>query len=308
MTRFVYDQFAKQYLQELLSPLGSAITSRDIAAEVREIDVLFVPQNQPNRNDESIIKTLGLLGKIATNSAIIEPFRNPVTTDDICSCIGKLFDFQAECNRLANREDKTLIPNRTHLWILSPTLSQPILDSFGVKLELESFGEGVYFLAPAIRTAIVAIHQLPRTPETLWLRLLGKGNVQKNAIAELKSLPAATSFKDNVLELLSNVFAILNARQDLDSEDRELIMQLSPLYLERIQDATNQGMERGIERGIEREISFVIRLLNCRFGQITPDVEQQVRSLTVDRIEDLGEALLDFQTEADLTNWILRLL
>jgi hypothetical protein len=104
------------------------------------------------------------------------------------------------------------------------------------------------------------------------------------------------------------VFAILNARQDLDSEDRELIMQLSPLYLERIQDATNQGMERGIERGIEREISFVIRLLNCRFGQITPDVEQQVRSLTVDRIEDLGEALLDFQTEADLTNWILRLL
>ena len=104
------------------------------------------------------------------------------------------------------------------------------------------------------------------------------------------------------------MFAILNARQDLDSEDRELIMQLSPLYLERIQDATNQGMERGIERGIEREISFVIRLLNCRFGQITPDVEQQVRSLTVDRIEDLGEALLDFQTEADLTNWILRLL
>jgi len=225
MTRFVYDQFAKQYLQELLSPLGLVKTSRDIAAEVREIDVLFVPKN----HNESAIKTLGLLGKIAANSAIIEPFRNPVNTDDICSCIGKLFDFHAECNRLANREDKPLLPaDRTRLWILSPTLSKPILDSFGANLELESFGEGVYCLPPAFRTAIVVIHQLRRTPETLWLRLLGKGSVQKGAIAELKSLPDTMLFKDSILELLSSLFAILDARQDLDSEDRELIMELSP--------------------------------------------------------------------------------
>ena len=305
MTRFVYDQFAKQYLQELLSPLGLVKKSRDITAEVREIDVLFVPQNQ----NETVIKALGLLGKIAANSAIIEPFRNSVTTDEICSCIGKLFDFNAECNRVANREDKLLVPgDRPRLWILSPTLSKSILDSFGATLERESFGEGVYVLPPAFRTAIVVIHQLPKTTETLWLRMLGKGNVQKNAIAELTSLPNQTPFKDSVLELLSNLFAILEARQDLDLEDRELIMQLSPLYLERIQDATQQGIERGIERGIEqgieREVSFVIRLLNHRFGPLAPDIEERVRSLPVNRLEDLGEALLDFQSEADLTSWI----
>lgn len=48
----------------------------------------------------------------------------------------------------------------------------------------------------------------------------------------------------------------------------------------------------------------MLRLLNRRFGQITPDIEQRVRSLPVARIEDLGEALLDFQNAADLTNWI----
>jgi hypothetical protein len=37
---------------------------------------------------------------------------------------------------------------------------------------------GVHFLPDALRTAIVAIHQLPQTPETLWLRLLGRGSVQ----------------------------------------------------------------------------------------------------------------------------------
>lgn len=33
-------------------------------------------------------------------------------------------------------------------------------------------------------------------------------------------------------------------------------------------------------------------------------IEQRVRSLPVARIEDLAEALLDFQNAADLTNWI----
>ncbi|MDD1422627.1 DUF4351 domain-containing protein [Dolichospermum sp. ST_sed1] len=82
-------------------------------------------------------------------------------------------------------------------------------------------------------------------------------------------------------------------------------MQLSPLYLERIQDATKQGIQQGIQQGIEREaVSFVMRLLNRRFGLIAPDIEKQIRSLSVERIEDLGEALLDFQSEADLTTWI----
>ncbi|MFB2879047.1 DUF4351 domain-containing protein [Floridanema aerugineum] len=302
MTRFVYDQFAKQYLEELLTPLGSVKMSRDVTAEVREIDVLFVPQNQ----NENIIKTLGLLGKIAATTAIIEPFRNPVSSDNICSCIGKLFDFNAESNRVSNREEKQLVSgDRPRLWILTPTLSKPILDSFGANLELENFGEGVYFLPPAFRTTIVVIHQLPNTPETLWLRLLGKGNVQKSAIAQFNSLPNTTPFKDSVLELLSNLFAILEARQDLDSEDRELIMQLSPLYLERIQDANQQGIEQGIEQGIQREaVSFVLRLLNRRFGSIAPNIEEKIRRLSVNQLEDLGEAILDFQRETDLNSWL----
>ncbi len=30
----------------------------------------------------------------------------------------------------------------------------------------------IYFLPPALTTAIIVLHQLPETPETLWLRLL----------------------------------------------------------------------------------------------------------------------------------------
>ena len=42
MTRFIHDQFAKQYLTELLTPYGEVETSKDITAEVRQIDLLFM--------------------------------------------------------------------------------------------------------------------------------------------------------------------------------------------------------------------------------------------------------------------------
>ena len=45
MTRFIHDQFAKQYLTELLTPYGQVETSKDITAEVRQIDVLFIPSS-----------------------------------------------------------------------------------------------------------------------------------------------------------------------------------------------------------------------------------------------------------------------
>ncbi|WP_287724496.1 DUF4351 domain-containing protein, partial [Microcystis sp. M018S1] len=49
---------------------------------------------------------------------------------------------------------------------------------------------------------------------------------------------------------------------------------------------------------------LVLRLLNRRLGQVTTSVEKQVRQLSVEQLEDLGEALLDFENEADLLHWL----
>ena len=68
MTKFPYDRFAKDYLQEL-SPLGSVETSKDVAGEVREIDIYFAPSASPQIDK----KTLGLLGRFADTKALIEP-------------------------------------------------------------------------------------------------------------------------------------------------------------------------------------------------------------------------------------------
>ena len=50
MTRFIYDQFSKDYLDELLFPYGEVNASRSIASEIQEIDLCFSPsiKNLPN--------------------------------------------------------------------------------------------------------------------------------------------------------------------------------------------------------------------------------------------------------------------
>ncbi len=75
MTRFPHDQFAKDYLKELLAPLGEVETSRDVAGEVRSIDVWFTPAPQSPGDAQG----LGLLRRFAASPSIFEPFRNAVT-------------------------------------------------------------------------------------------------------------------------------------------------------------------------------------------------------------------------------------
>jgi hypothetical protein len=68
MTRTSFDTFSKQLLEEFLSPFGSVELNREIAGESRFIDVWFSPSTTPDPD-------LGLLGRIATTSCLIEPYR-----------------------------------------------------------------------------------------------------------------------------------------------------------------------------------------------------------------------------------------
>jgi hypothetical protein len=54
MTRFIHDEFAKDYLEELLSPLGKVKTSRKVSGEIKEVDVWFVPARRGNTQNVSM--------------------------------------------------------------------------------------------------------------------------------------------------------------------------------------------------------------------------------------------------------------
>ena len=151
----------------------------------------------------------------------------------------KLLEVHTDYIRRANRE-KTKITedNYPKLWILTPTASSKILENIGAKTDGNNWGEGVYLLAPFLRTGLIVIHQLPETLDTLWLRMLGRGSVQQKAIDTLAALPQGNQFRENALLLLSSLRSNLEVSSELEQEDRELIMRLSPLLLDKLEAAT----------------------------------------------------------------------
>jgi hypothetical protein len=277
MTKFPYDDFAKSFLETLLSPFGKVEPSYKIAAEVREVDVYFTPSSKNlNRTD------LGLLGKCATEPVVIEPFRNSVSVPQIRACMSKLYDLHADIYRAAKR-DKQPEPKDEALptlWILTPTLSDNILVSLGATLDAGR-GEGIYLLPSAQKTGIVVIHRLPKTPETLWFRLLGKEGVQRRAIEEVAQLPQGHPYRQNTLELLGNLKVTLETRTNIQPEDRDLLMQLSPLYLEQIQAAKQEGKQ-------EDRQEIALRMLR---ENIPIETIARITELSLDRLQQLRSNL-----------------
>ncbi len=63
------------------------------------------------------------------------------------------------------------------------------------------------------------------------------------------------------------------------------------------QDVFAEGRQLG-------EAALILRQLRRRLGPLTPAQETRIQALPVTDLETLGEALLDFQTVANLTAWL----
>jgi hypothetical protein len=73
------------------------------------------------------------------------------------------------------------------------------------------------------------------------------------------------------------------------------------------------GYERGkaegkaegqIEGKQEGEQQLILRLLQRRVGELSSQLQECIQSLSLNQLENLGEALLYFTTIEDLLNWL----
>lgn len=93
-------------------------------------------------------------------------------------------------------------------------------------------------------------------------------------------------------------------------EEIEAMFNLSDLkqtkvYQEALAEGEDLGEQRGILQGRQQEgVNLVLRLLNSRLGKIPSSLIEQIRRLSIEQLENLGEALLDFGSEGDLIQWL----
>jgi len=116
--------------------------------------------------------------------------------------------------------------------------------------------------------------------------------------------------REQVVQLFQFIDWCINLPEKL-----ELVFQEELSKIEEVEKMTyvtsieRMGIEKGKQEGRaegkqEGTVTLVLRQLKRRVGEIGGEVEQQVSAMPLEKLEELGEALLDFTGEADLKNWL----
>jgi len=114
-----------------------------------------------------------------------------------------------------------------------------------------------------------------------------------------------TSTLETVPETLSAVPEIQKAfriaREDNFTQEELKELQKQELWIQDQQIAIEIAREQVTKTA---QLSLILRQLVRRLGTIQPETENSIRQLSVEELENLGEAVVDFNHPSDLTVWL----
>ena len=177
----------RTYIETLFTNNPNILVSPEVVAEAKIVDVLF----EPDINKSRI--SLRLLGELTSTPCIIQPLRWTPNTQEVRNCINHFLTWTSETNggiipvnetlKDIDREKSEEDDNKTQL-IIVPSIFPDHFQGFGIKSSAVNI-PGVYNLPAIFSTTIVVTNELPIDISTLWLRILGRGKTQRQAIIEL---------------------------------------------------------------------------------------------------------------------------
>jgi predicted transposase/invertase (TIGR01784 family) len=106
----------------------------------------------------------------------------------------------------------------------------------------------------------------------------------------------------DIIDIVSTIMVYKFSNLSRDEVDAMLGIELEQTRV--YQEARLEGKAEGIELGLQKEKALVLKQLNRKLENLSPQVLAKVSALGIDQIESLGEALLDFATVADLEAWL----
>jgi hypothetical protein len=300
------DQLGKNILRDALARASAAETEVEVLAATQKIDVYCVPD--PARESER--GEMGLLGELSAEPSMFEPFHGTPALRQVRRCICKQLTWHHELERRARAgsgapsQETELEPLPESpvpfpaLVVIGPGRPETVLDDYGC----QAVRPGVYHAVRGLVLRVVVLAELPRTRETLLLRLLGAGRLLREALAELAALPDDAWERSVAVPLLVH-FRLwtdgpaTNAEEDVSAEIRA--------WYEDYQ--RKQQAERAEERAEERkeglregERNLLLRLLRARFGELPPAAVARIEAAEVAELERWGERVIGAQTLAEV--------
>jgi hypothetical protein len=159
-----------------------------------------------------------------------------------------------------------------------------VLQAYGFT-PMRGWPEGFWQLRKPNALGLVVVRDLPRTRDTLMLRLMGAGPVLRAAIAELQRLPDEAWERHVAMPLL--LATRFNLLQDGSEEALEYMMSTQSLYEQWYQQVTEQALEKGREQGIKKGIKkgreqglrqALLTVHRARFGAVPAEIAATVEA------------------------------
>ena len=180
------------------------------------------------------------------------------------------------------------------LWIISAGRPETVLTRYemrrmdvvnggaGMARDGDGWLSGFWQAADGHALHVMVLRDLPETPDTLLLRLLGTGKTHRRAIGELVTLPEDSwQYLLAMPLLLAFRFHVPPGLYDDSEDDMQYTETLERLYARWEQRVKRQGLEQGRELAMR---SNIIDLYEVRFGSMPEDTRTALA-----RIQDPDE-------------------
>ena len=141
-------------------------------------------------------------------------------------------------------------------------------------------------------------------PYAVLSRALNKESVLAQVVRELEQV-ADSREQSNLVAATSILAGLELEEQTIRQLMRSPVMRESTMYQSILREGRAEGLEQGLIQGrTAGEKSLILKLLTRKLGTLSPNITTKVSVLSLERLESLGEALLDFTNVADLESWL----
>jgi predicted transposase/invertase (TIGR01784 family) len=178
------------------------------------------------------------------------------------------------------------------------------------------------------RVTIIYLDELEADSQSLGIQLLQiilakeelVVNQAKSLVNQARIELTEETIQKNFIDLVEQILVYklpTKTREEIEAmfglEDLKKTRFYQDVKAEGIAEGISQGIAQGISQGIaegesrgrtQEALNLVLRQIKRKFPQISTETETKIRELSLEQLENLGEALLDFQSEDDLVNWL----
>jgi hypothetical protein len=245
------DALVKLGMQTLLGPFVRVETQHEVQPPAQFVDVFVAT----DATDPALMeRTLGTLGVMACALCMLEAFSKPVPLAEARHCMRKQLTLhhtlELKAAEIAASGGTPLEVPLPVLWMLSWGRPTTLLAAWGMTAA-PGWPEGFYRAPEGLAAWVVVLPELPRTRETLPLRLFGDERTRRSLLQEIAALGAGDPMGTVVRGMLKT-WVLWVRGQPQDEHTRRWLMDFEQVVQAEIRKIERQGEERGEERGEKR--------------------------------------------------------